>query len=73
MLTVTSGLTCEIHGSSVFILCACSNCVSKACILYRYMCTWSWMTSAGFAFVKATPTHVVALYCDLYPYRSITQ
>ena len=28
----TSGLTREIHGPSVFIPCACSNCVSKACI-----------------------------------------
>ena len=30
------------------------------------------MTSAGFVLVKATPTHVLVLYCDLYMYRPIT-
>ena len=29
----------------------------------------SWMTSAGFVLVKATPTHVLGLYCDLDLYR----
>ena len=30
------------------------------------------MTSAGFVLVRATPTHVLGLYCDLYLYRPIT-
>ena len=30
------------------------------------------MTSAGFVLERATPTHVLGLYCDLYLYGPIT-
>ena len=59
---ITSGLTREIHRPSAFILCPCSNCVSKACIyivyivqvhVYLVMDDQCWL-----CFGKTTPTNV---------------
>ena len=41
--TNASSLTGEIHRPSLFIQCACSNCVSKACIYIVYVHVYLFM------------------------------